>query len=139
MQHSSPHPSRNYFRRSLGLAVCLSPFGLLSGSLVFGLVRQSDMTSGLGVMVGAALLGAVNFHLSFVRPFLFRRRRGSVEQYRHVSGLPLIGTLAVLAGGLLGFGAVVTALLGVAVMLVDTGGSFWFLLSTWKDSSFWDA
>ncbi len=97
------------------------------------------MTSGVGWTFAAAVLGLFNFHLSFVRPLLFRWRYGSLAKYRHVSGFPVFGTLLVLVGGLLGFGAVITASVGLTAMLLDTGGPPWFLLTTWKDTSFWDA
>ena len=69
---------------------------------------------------------------------MFRLRHGSIDSYRQVSGIPLVCTLLVVVGGILGFGGVAVALAGIAVMLVDTGGSLWFLLATWRDSSFWD-
>ena len=40
---------------------------------------------------------------------------------------------------LLGFESLVTASAGLAAISLDTGGAFWFLLATWKDSSLWDA
>jgi len=89
-------------------------------------------------MLAAASLGLFNLYSSFVRPAIFRLRHGSIERYRHVSGIPIVGTLLVAVGGLSGFGGVVPALVGIAAMLLDTGGSFWFLLATWGDSSFWD-
>ncbi len=82
---------------------------------------------------------AHGFYLSFVRPAIFRLRHGSIERYRHLSGIPGIGTLVVVVGGLSWLGGVVSAVMGIAVMLLDPGGSFWFLLATWGDSSFWDA
>ncbi len=111
---------------------------LLLASLAFGLLRQRSPTSGLGWTLAALMLGLFNSYLSFVWPHVFRWRHGSLEQYRHVSGVPGLGTILVVVGGLLGFGSVVTASVGLAAILLDTGGSFWFLLTTWKDSSFWD-
>jgi hypothetical protein len=84
------------------------------------------------------MVGLVNLYLSFVRPVLFCWRHGSLEQYRFVSGIPGVGTILVVVGGLLGFGSVATASVGLAAILLDTGGSIWFLLATWNDSSFWD-
>jgi hypothetical protein len=83
------------------------------------------------------MVGLLNFYLSFVRPVLFRWRDGSLEPYRHVSGYPIVGTILVVVGGLLGFGSVVTASVGLVAMSLDTGSSIWSLLA--KDSSFWDA
>jgi hypothetical protein len=85
------------------------------------------------------MVGLLNFYLSFVRPVLFRWRYGSLEPYRHVSGFPIVGTVLVVVGGLLGFGSVVTASVGLVALSLDTGSSIWFVLATWKDSSFWDA
>ena len=89
-------------------------------------------------LVPAAFIAGLNFHLSFIRPLIYRLRHGSMEDYRHVSGFPMIGTLLVLIGGIVGFGALSSALFGLAAMLVDTGGSLWFLIATWHDRSFWD-
>jgi hypothetical protein len=89
-------------------------------------------------MIPAVLLAMFNFYLSAVRPAIFHLRHGSMESYRHVSVFPCVGTLLVVVGGILGFGEVVWALVGIAAMLLDTGGSFWFLIATWKDTSFWD-
>ena len=79
-----------------------------------------------------------NLYLSLVRPAIFHLRHGLIKQYHHVSGIPAVGTFLVVAGALSGFGGVVSALVGITAMLLDTGGSLQFLLATWGDSSFWD-
>jgi hypothetical protein len=86
------------------------------------------------VMLVATSIGALNLYLSFIRPMIF----GSRSDYRNVSGVPVVGTLLVIVGTVLGFGSVLYAVLGLVVVAVDTGGSLWFLLSTWSDGSFWD-
>ena len=83
-------------------------------------------------------MAALNFYLSFVRPYLFRVRRGSMDGYRFVSDVPIVGSILVVLGALFGFGAVGTALIGIIVFLLDTGGSGWFVIATWKDKSLWD-
>jgi hypothetical protein len=119
--------------------ICLAPIALLLGSLAYGRpIRHRFAGTSLGWMLMALLVGVCNFSLSFARPILFRLRHGSMERYRFVSGIPGVGTLLVLVGGLLGFGSAPIALMGLAAMLIDTGGSFWFLLAIWKDSSLWD-
>jgi hypothetical protein len=51
----------------------------------------------------------------------------------------MIGTVLSLVGGIVGFGALSAAFLAIGAILVDTGGSFWFLVVTWRDTSLWDA
>lgn len=130
---------RNYRRRSLGVAICLSPVGVLVTSIVYGAVRGTGLTTGLALVLFAALFAALNLHLSFTRPLLYRWTHGSMAGYRFVSGIPLVGAFFVVAGVLVWFGDVVTASVGLGVLLVDTGGPVWLLIMTWKDSSFWDA
>ena len=122
----------------MGLALCLSPLLLLVASLTYGLLGQRSTAAGLGWMIAAGLVAAFNFYLSAVLPAIFYLRHGSMESYRFVSGIPLVGTLLVVVGGILGFGEVVWALVGIAVVLLDTCGSFWFLIATWKDTGMWD-
>jgi hypothetical protein len=62
-----------------------------------------------------------------------------MEGYQFVSGAPLVGTLFVVAAGLLGFGNLPTAVVGLLALVLDTGGLPWFLAMTWHDRSFWDA
>ena len=95
--------------------------------------------AGVGIMIAASAIAILNFSLSFVRPRLFLLRNGSMGDYRHVSGLPGIGTLLVILGAIFGFGAIGTAILGLVVMALDTGGSVWFLIAVWSDESFWDS
>ena len=72
-------------------------------------------------MILAAAIGTLNFHLSFVRPRIFFKRHGSMDGYHFVSGIPGIGTLLVCLGGVLGFGAVGSAIVGITVLVLDTG------------------
>jgi hypothetical protein len=57
---------------------------------------------------------------------------------RNVSGLPLVGTLLVVLGGIAGFGDWRVGVIGLVVLALDTGGSPWFLVATWRDSGLWD-
>ena len=90
-------------------------------------------------MLAAAVIAAINFHLSFIRPRFFRFRRGSMDGYRHVSGIPIVGTLLLSIGALSGFGAIGSALIGIGAFVLDTGGSAWFIVATWRDRSLWDS
>jgi len=87
----------------------------------------------------AAAIGALNFFLSFIRPCLYQLTRRTRDGYRHVSGLPILGTILVVIAGLYGFSSIGTAALGFVTLLFDTGGEPWFIWSTWRDQSLWDA
>ena len=113
----------NYHRRALGSFICLSPAVLLFASLGvgWGFPRQSGI--GMGLIALGLLVAGVNLTLSFLRP----------------SGLPVVGTLLVVLGGLAGFADWRVATAGLVALVLDTGGLPWFLLATWRDRSFWDA
>ena len=124
---------RRILRRVLGVAAELSPVFLLVASLVWSVLRGSQPHPvGVGIITGALAIGALNFHLSFVRGLLYRRANGSIEGYRHVSGFPLIGSVLVVIGAAVGFGSALCATLGLLAMALDTGGSVWFLIATWE-------
>ena len=129
----------NFVRRAFGVVLALSPLALLLASLAVGIGRsQQAHFAGVGFMVGASVVALLNFYLSFIRPRLFWLRRRSMDGYRHVSGLPMIGTVLLILGALFGFGAIGSTLVGVGAFALDTGGSVWFLVYTWRDRSFWD-
>lgn len=131
---------KNWTRRGVGIAACLSPVVLLVSSLATALGdRPSHMFEFAWVTAGAMFVALLNFYLSFIRPALMARRLGTMEGIRHVSGFPLVGTVLVVIGGILGFGAAGTAVIGLVALALDTGGAPWFLASTWQDSSLWDA
>jgi hypothetical protein len=131
--------STSYIRRGVGVVVAFAPVLLVVASLVSALTRGSEQhTSGLAVVLVALVIGALNFHLSFVRRLLYRRATGSLDGYRHVSGLPMVGTVVVTVGTLMGFGSALCAALALLAVAIDTGGSVWFLIATWKDTSLWD-
>ena len=129
----------SYVRRGVGALLCAAPL-LLLGSSIVRAVTSGDRhgTPGLTVILVAIGIGALNFYLSFIRGLSFRRTRGSLENYKHVSGIPLVGTVLVVVGAVLGFGSALCAGLGLLAVALDTGGSVWFLIATWKDSSLWD-
>jgi hypothetical protein len=60
-----------------------------------------------------------------------------MDGYKYVSGFPLIGTLLIVLTGILFFGAQYTAIIGLAVLIIDTGGLLWFFVASCHPS-FWD-
>ncbi len=129
----------NYLRRALGALLLLSPLGLAVASLAWGRAHP-HFSHPLVLTVGMVLIGlalfvtACNLYFSFIRPLLFQNR----PNYHWVSGIPVIGSLLIVAGVLVGFGGVLPATLGIVAFLLDTGGALWFLIATWHDASLWD-
>lgn len=140
MRKNENDPRPNYLRRTFGALLCLSPLGIASVSLGWGMVHLHTahlfvIGVSLGLMTLAVLVSAMNFYLSFIRPARFQHK----PDYHFVSGIPMVGSLLVTAGSLIGFGSVIQAMVGIVALLIDTGGSVWFLIATWRDTGFWDA
>jgi len=129
----------SYVRRGIGVLACGAPVLLLVASMVSAVIA-GDRPDAIGsvAMVVAIAIAALNFYLSAVRPLVFRRRNGSLDGYKHISGLPVIGSLVVVAGAVVGFGSGLCVALGLIAIGLDVSGSVWFLVATWRDSSLWD-
>ena len=130
----------NFVRRGLGVLLFLLPFGLIASSLSGRLFSVNMghilfIEASVALMGMALLLSSLNLYLAYIRPARFGHR----PDYRNVSGIPLIGTLLVIAGTVVGWSSVVPALLGLVALLLDTGGLPWFIVGTWCDRSFWDS
>jgi hypothetical protein len=131
---------KSILRRTGGILLAALPFGLLVASIISGCLGSGRAPfAGIVAIVLAAAIGIMNFHLSFVRPRIFFKRHGSMNDYRFISGVPVVGTVLVCLGGVLGFGAVGSAMVGIAVLAMDTGGLTWFVISTWRDKSLWNS
>ena len=125
-----------YLRRAIGIVVCLSPPAIAVASVFAGPRSYHPLV--LLSLAFAAWVASMNFYLSFVRPWLYRRRQGSLEGYRFVSGLPIIATTIVVLMLLTNFGARIVAVSALVILALDTGGLPWFLISTWRDDGLWD-
>jgi hypothetical protein len=71
----------------------------------------------------AMALAALNFYLSFVRKPLARLLR---REYRHVSGIPGVGTFLLILAALFLFQSEVFWWGAAVVAVADTGGLPWF-------------
>jgi hypothetical protein len=128
----------NWLRRGVGVLLCGLPMFLLIGSFVRAvLAGDQPRTAATLVMLMSLAVAMLNFSLTF-RPALYHWRHGSLQGFRQVSGMPLIGSLIVVVGTVLGYGSLLCAVLGWIAVALDTRGSAWLLISTWKDASFWD-
>jgi hypothetical protein len=138
-QFEQPEPRTNYARRAIGVAACLAPVALLLASLGVGLAFPRESSFGMGWAAAGLLVAGSNLYLAAVRPALYAWRHGSTEGMRNVSGVPLLGTLLVVVGGLVGFGDWRSAPAGLVALVIDTGGLPWLLVATWSDRALWDA
>ena len=112
---ASPNPKvpTNIPRRALGVALCFAPLVALLASLTVGIAHSQDSRfAGVGFMIAAAVIALLNLTV-----------RGSV--------VPILGTILLLIGVGYGFGTPGSALTGIAVFVLDTGGSGWLVLGTW--------
>ena len=130
----------NFQRSMLGVVTGLLPLLLLATSIIYGLTHPRSKFAAVGWMLAAAVFACVNFYYSFLRPLLqLHLLKTPKEKYKPVSGIPLIGSVLVILGGLFSFGAIGSAILGLIVYAFDTGGIIWFIVCTWKDHSLWDS
>lgn len=125
-------------RRCLGVALGGAPLWIALASLLRSARAPSSAVEGWWLLIPAAFFALLNFHLSFTRSWIYHRRHGSHEGYRHVSGYPLLGNLFAISAALVCFGNPLIAGCALATVLLDTGGTPWFVVSTWSDQSLWD-
>lgn len=129
----------NYKRRSLGVLLAATPFLLFIASIVYGVVHDTGSRWTAIAATGiAAFFAALNFYCSFIRPFLYRCRHGSMDGFRFVSPFPIFGTVFAVIATVAGFGAIGTAAVCLAATAFDTGAGHWFVYCTWRDRSCWD-
>jgi hypothetical protein len=109
-------------------------------SIIYGFTYgQKPIFSGIGFVIAANAIATLNFYLFFIRPRLFFLTHKSMDGYHFISGVPIIGTLFTIIGLCVGFGAIGTAIIGIIAILLDTGGSLYFLIAIWHDTSFWNS
>jgi hypothetical protein len=76
----------------------------------------------------ATLVCALNFYLSFISPWLYKREHGSMDDYGAMSGLPVVGGFFVLFAGALMPVSGATGVFLIALYALDTGGVPWFFI-----------
>ena|SRR5688572_6792431 len=84
-------------------------------------------TVGICLFVVGGLVTSLNFFLSVLRFPLHALRGGTVENYRHISGLPLIGSLLLWGSAVLLRENPIAVWSALALSLFDTAGLHWFI------------
>jgi hypothetical protein len=79
----------------------------------------------------------LNFYLSFVRYPVYRLAGGSRQEYKWVSGAPVLGSLFVGLSLISLYETNWMVISGVAFILMDTGGLHWFLATMFYYGVFW--
>ncbi len=126
------------FRRFIGIVIAIMPFGIV---LVLSVIKWRILAGRLAffgycLFTIGGLISCINFYLSFLRYLVHRLRGGTKEDYSWTSGIPLLGILSVV--GLLHLPqSIWFSLLAFVFLLIDTGGTPWFIVAVWKDDSFW--
>ena len=134
----TPRP-KNVVRRFIGVVLCSLPAFLAVVCAAWPReVSGPRQAAGLTLVALALLIGGLNLNLIMIRPARYLRRHGSFEGFRFVSGVPMVGTLLVIAGCLAAFGSPLVGSLGLLAVLVDAGGLPWIPYLTWQDASLWD-
>jgi hypothetical protein len=128
----------NYIQRVIGIILCLLPLLIALIALAFGTKGKLPTIFGLVFLVLGLLVVVNNFYCSFIRWPLYYLIHRSKEGYRNVSGLPLFGEILITIGVVYDFGSIYSAALGIIAAFLNTGGSLWFLIATWRDKSLWD-
>jgi len=128
-------------RNLIAAAVLASPvvLTLISGCAAFAnshAMRPAAMAWTL-VALGSAIAG-FNLHFAFVRPVLYARRHaGSVEGLRHVSGIPIVGSIFCALAVMSAWGHIWIACASLLILLADPSGVVWLLVFLSRDPSLW--
>ena len=75
----------------------------------------------------AFAIAALNGYLNYIAPKLHERRHGTLTDYAHVSGIPIVGGFFVLFAAVLLPPAPWAGVLLLSIYLADTGGLPWVL------------
>lgn len=124
-------------RRSVGVALCAAPVVLVACSIATASQQSSPPRLAVGLAAAALIVAVLNLWLAFGRPMYLRWRHPQVE-FRHISGIPLVGTVLAVGASVAGFGTIGASLVALLAVILDIGGLPWFVVWTWRDKSLWD-
>ncbi len=129
---------KKYLYKSIALIIAIIPFGVAVGLGISGsrILEGEWVKTGVCVYSLGAWVCLLNFYTSFLRFPIHRLRGGSEEDYKFVSGIPLVGVLVLLGMALLPINTYIT-LASIALIVMDTGSVTWFVISIWGDDSMW--
>jgi len=130
----------NRSREDILVIILFSAVGLFIPAVVvarhfFGLdplsmlhITRGRTIAGTVLTVLAAGTCLLNFYLTLLVPWLYERRRGNMEDFAHVSGLPVIGGFFLFCAGTLMPPSVPLGIGLLLLYLADGNGLAWFLI-----------
>lgn len=71
----------------------------------------------------------LNFYLSLLVPWLYKRQHGSMADFAHMSGLPMIGGFFIFCAGALMPPSVLLGIFLLLLYVIDGNGIPWFFIS----------
>jgi hypothetical protein len=71
----------------------------------------------------------LNFYLSLLVPWLYKRQHGSMADFAHMSGLPLIGGFFIFCAGALMPSSVLLGIYLLLLYVIDGNGIPWFFIA----------
>ncbi len=103
-----------------------------------------DPLSSLHINWGRTVVGTVftllatgvcllNFYLSILVPWLYKRQHGTMADFRGVSGLPVVGGIFILCAGALMPSSVSLGIFLLLLYVIDGNGIPWFFVSIIKN------
>ena len=123
------------------VALIASPVVLTIGSASSALIATNDTREPAAAWILIALastVAAINLYLSFLRPAWYAKCHGNaLEGYKHISGIPLIGSILTAIAVTAAWGKLLVAVASLLLLLVDTGSVVWLLAAIGRDRSFW--
>jgi hypothetical protein len=84
---------------------------------------------GIGFTLLASGVCLLNFYLSLLVPWLYKRQHGSMADFAHMSGLPVIGGFFIFCAGALMPPSVLLGIFLLLLYVVDGNGLPWFFVS----------
>jgi len=87
------------------------------------------------ILAVMSLITAVLNCCLFFRPLLLKYLRKNKDGVRHVSGIPVVGTVLLLMASVISFGDNVTAVLSLISVLTDASGVPWLIIQMVKNKT----
>ena len=85
---------------------------------------------GVVFTVLATAVCLLNFYLSIIVPWSYKREHGTMKGFAHVSGLPFIGGIFILIAGALMPASLPLGIVLLVLYIIDGNGLPWFFISS---------